>query len=125
MPPLVLCAGMEKERLLRLSFLAMGLGIRVRPVEEARQGQTLAALCGLEAEKPSAAPAKAKGEMLVLAFFEDALLDRFLAALRQNGLAVPLKAVLTPNNSRWTCAALYQELKREAAAFASQRGKQA
>ncbi|MBQ7455445.1 MAG: DUF3783 domain-containing protein [Clostridia bacterium] len=124
MKPLALCVQMEKERLLRLSFLAMGLGVRVKSVDGAKLGQTLGALCGLDEEKPSPAPAQGVGEMLVLAFFEDAQLDRFLAALRQNDLIVPLKAVLTPNNRHWNCAQLYQELKSEAAAFAAQRGKQ-
>ena len=122
--PLLLCIHMEKERALRLSFLAMSLGVRVKLVSEAQQGQRLAALCGLEEEAP-APPAAAVGqEMLVLAFFEDAQIDRLLAALRGSGLGpVALKAVLTEHNRAWDCGRLYRELSMEAAAFAA-RGEE-
>lgn len=123
MRPLLLCIHTEKERALRLSFLAMSLGIRVRLVKEEELGQSLAALCGLE-EGGAAAPAPVGEEMLVMAFFPDGLLDRFLAALRHSGLGpVRLKAVLTEHNRAWTCAQLYSQLSAEAAAFAARKGE--
>ena len=48
MRPLLLCIGMTPERLMRLSFLAMQLGVELRTAGEDQWGQTLAALCGLE-----------------------------------------------------------------------------
>ena len=117
MHPLMLCVHMSKERALRLSFAAMSLGVRVKIVEPDQEGQTLAALCGLE--QPAAKPAKAQvgEEMLVFAFMEDQLLEALLPALRSGIAPVRLKAVLTPDNRGWNCGQLYRELKGEAEAF--------
>ena len=117
MHPLMLCIHMDKERLLRLSFAAMSLGVRVKAVAPEQEGQTLAALCGLEAPADSAPAARVEEEMLVFAFLPDALLERLLPALRSGMPPVRLKAVLTPDNSRWTCARLCRELRGEAEAF--------
>ncbi len=109
---------MEKSRLMRLSFLAMGLGIAVREVMEGDLGQTLGVLCGLDERKAPAPKAQVTEEMLVMAHFPGPLLDRFLLALRQSGMApVRLKAVLTPHNRGWTCGRLCAMLSREAAAM--------
>lgn len=117
MHPLMLCIHMEKEKSLRLAFLAMSLGVAVKTVETSREGQTLGALCGLEPLKAKAPAVLVEDEMLVFAFLPDGTLDRLLPALRSAGLAVRLKAVLTPTNRDWNCGQLYQELKGEAAAF--------
>jgi len=118
MHPLMLCIHMEKERMLRLSFAAMALGVRVKAVKEEETGQTLGMLCGLD-ETVSVPAAKIGGEMLVFAFLPDDLLNRLLPALRADGLPpVRLKAVLTPVNRGWTCGQLYEELRGEAEAFA-------
>ena len=117
MRPLLLCIHMNREKVMRLGFLALSLGADVRPVAEEAQGQTLAALCGLE-EKAARCPAAQVGEeLLVMASFPDALLDRLLPALRAAGLTVRLKAVLTPVNRDWNCGRLYAELRGEASAF--------
>lgn len=122
MHPLLLCIHMEKERFLRLSFVALSLGVRVKRAEENQLGQPLAALCGLQEPLPAAPQAQVGEEMLVLAFFDDALIDRFLQAMRASGLApVRLKAVLTPVNSAWHCGQLYAALSGEAAAL--ERGR--
>ena len=117
MHPLMLCIHMEKEKSLRLAFLAMSLGVAVKTVETSREGQTLGALCGLEPLKAKAPAVQVGEEMLVFAFLPDGTLDRLLPALRSAGLSVRLKAVLTPTNRDWNCGQLYQEPKGEAAAF--------
>ena len=60
-------------------------------------------------------------ELLVMAGLNDKQLDALLLALRRKGVTLPLKAVLTPTNARWTAQALYEELCRERAAFAAAR----
>lgn len=117
MNPQLLCIHMDSGRLMRVSLAALSLGIQVKEVRENQQGQTLAALCGLEKENPAPPPASVGQEMLVMAFFPDGLLDQLLKSLRAGGLTVGLKAVLTPYNRMWNCGRLYEELSREAAAF--------
>ena len=116
MPPLLLIARMAPDRLLRLSMLAGSLGIQVKAVPQAQWGQPIAALCGLEKPVPQPEKAVLAEEIMVMARFPDALIDRFLSAIRQSGLSpVRLKAVLTPYNQGWTLGRLSTVLGREAA----------
>ena len=115
--PTLLCVHMPKERQMRLSFLALSLGVSLREVTEAQQGQPLGALCGLDPLRPLPGPARVEEEMLVMAFFPDPLMDRLLPLLRRDLGGVRLKAVLTPTNRNWTCGMLYAALTQEAAQF--------
>ncbi len=117
MQPLLLCMGMEQNFLMRVSFSALTLGIQVKAIQDDAWGQTLAALCGLEPEKANPPKAAVRGPMLVMAFFDSALMDKLLKSLRDGKQTVRLKAVLTPYNQHWTCERLYQELSQEAAQF--------
>lgn len=115
MQPLLLCICMEQNQLMRISFLASALGIRVKAVREAEWGQTLGMICGLDTPSSGTTAGKAGGPMLVMAFFQDSLMDKLLRELRANGQSVRLKAVLTPYNRHWTCQELYRQLSMEAA----------
>ena len=117
MKPTLLCIRMEPGRLMRISLIAGSLGISVREVKEEQTGQTLEALLGLAPPRPAAGK-KIGGEMAVLAFCPDGLMDELFQAIRKNGMERPkLLAVLTPTNRSWTCERLYRELKKEAAAL--------
>ena len=118
MNPLLLCARMEPGKLLRLSMIAGALGITVKEVKEEQAGQRLEALCGLSPLGPAVKKAKIGGEMAVMAFFPDKLMDALFAAIRKNGLERPrLMAVLTPTNRAWTLERLYDELQKEYASL--------
>ena len=122
MNPLLLCAHMEPGRLLRLSMIAGSLGIQVKEVKDEQAGQRLEALCGLSALVPAAQKTKIGGEMAVMAFFPEKLMDALFDAIRKNGLEKPrLMAVLTPTNRMWTLERLYQELQKEYAAMNARR----
>lgn len=122
MNPLLLCAHMEPGRLLRLSMIAGALGIRVKEIKEEQAGQRLEALCGLSPLCPAGKKAKIGGEMAVIAFFPEKLMDALFDAIRKNDLERPrLMAVLTPTNRTWTLERLYQELQREYAALTAQK----
>ena len=114
MKPLLLCVHMEPVRLMRISLLAASLGIAVREVKEEQWGQTLEALCGPKPAGPAGRKANIGGEMAVMAFFPEGLIDALSLAIRKNGLERPrLMAVLTPTNRSWTCERLYRELQKE------------
>ena len=117
MEPTLLCVAMEPGRVMRLSLLALSMGIQVKEIKEESWGQPLGALCGLDQERSHPPRVKVGEEMLVFAFLPDDMLDNLLPALRSAGLGVRLKAMLTPTNRNWNCGQLYQELKGEAAAF--------
>ena len=118
MNPLLLCARMEPGRLLRLSMIAGALGITVKEVKDDRWSQRLETLCGLKPMGPAGKKAKTGGEMAVMAFFPEKLMDALFDAIRKNGLERPrLMAVLTPTNRAWTLERLYGELQKEYAAL--------
>ncbi len=118
MKPLLLCAGMEPGRLMRVSLIAGSLGITVREAKEDQWGQRLEALCGLKEDRLSGGKAQTGGEMAVMAFFPDKLIDALFDSLRKNSLERPrLMAVLTPTNRTWTLERLYRELQKEYAAL--------
>ena len=74
----------------------------------------LAGIIGFEKKKEIYMGPELAGEMLVLSGLDDRAIDAFLAAWKEQGLQpVSLKAVLTPNNIRWTPPALFAELQRE------------
>ena len=114
MKPLLLCAHMEPGRLMRISLIAGSLGIAVREAIEDQWSQTLEALCGLRESNKARGKAQIDGEMAVMAFFPDKLMDALFDSLRKNGLERPrLMAVLTPTNRTWTLERLYRELQME------------
>ncbi len=118
MNPLLLCARMEPGRLLRLSLIAGALGITVKEVKEEQAGQRLEALCGLKPLALAGKKARIGGEMAVMAFFPEKLMDALFDAIRKNGLERPrLMAVLTPTNRAWTMERLYGELQKEFSAL--------
>ena len=112
--PLLLCIHMPPDRQMRLSFLALSLGARFKAIPPDQLGQPLGALCGLDPPLARPAPCAVGEEMLVMAFFPDALMDRLLSLLRADLGGVRLKAALTPHNRTWTCGMLFAALCREA-----------
>ena len=101
-------------RMAALQALCGRLGVRLRPVSPVE--------CTLPLGRLPAVPLPAgpavmpfPEEMLLMAFFPDALCDAFLAGLRAAGLApVRRKAVLTPSNALWDSRELYRAMSEEA-----------
>ena len=124
MKPLILVFNIPAEKLAKLRFTCMRLGIRVCPVETADYGQSIGALCGMADRSDAPAPqATFEEDMLVMANFTQQLASRFLAALKQGRLPIRLKAVVTPTNALWNPVELYKELSAEREAIA--RGAEA
>lgn len=114
MRPTILTFHMTADRLAKLRFLCMKLGIALKDVPEEDAGQRISALCGLTPREDAPAAAPVPEEMIVLCHMNDGQVNRFLQTARQLRLApVALKAVLTPTNAEWSPARLYAELRQE------------
>lgn len=101
-----------KEAQLRL--VCESLRINVRSVMESELHLPIGRLVGCDVSGGDIVPSSFDGEMLVMAHFSQALLDRFLQTYRQAGIEpVPLKAILTEHNQNWSSVALYRELQKE------------
>ena len=98
-----------------LDKVCAGAGVRLRTVKEEDLGRTVAALCGLPGAEEgglNAGPADPT-PALVLWGLDRKGLDAFLDRLKEAGVRIPLKAVVTDTNRAWTFAALLEELHAE------------
>ena len=98
-------------------------------VEDAAKEKQLSALCrelhltARRLTKVNANVQKAPAgyklpEVLIFSGFAGEMLDVFLAAYKKAGIApIPLKAVRTEHNDKWSLYALCEELRREHAAM--------
>ncbi len=122
--PTVLAFNMSPDALSRLRFACARSGAVVRPVAPQEYALPLGVLCGMTpapADVPAPGPAF-YDEMLVMAFFTGAQVNRLLASMKQLRLRpVALKAVLTPTNAEWPCAQLRDELMKEREALSQHR----
>lgn len=120
METLVYYAAGNEEKEKRMERLAKKLGAEFRavyPIQTGQQVGFLAGLAGYAERKLSLLelPPRIEEEMLILNGFAGKKLDALLAALREEKLTVPLKAVVTEHNVGWTLAALYAEIVEERA----------
>ena len=127
METLVYYAAGNEEKEKRMERLAKKLGAGFRAVYPIQTGQQVGFLAGLSgyAEKKLSLlelPPRIEEEMLILNGFAGKKLDALLAALREEKLTVPLKAVVTEHNVSWTLAALYAEIVEERAEMMKRTG---
>lgn len=102
------------ERAQQVKTVLVCMGARIRNIAAADFAQTVGfalgradfAQCADTAEVP-------EQPMLVLDGFTSKRLDVLLRELRQHGVSVPYKAIVTEHNLPWTLRALYDELVRE------------
>lgn len=123
MQPTLLIYHFSAKRAAKLRMLTMRLGIRVRTVETQEYLTPIRVLVQpheVQAERYDGAGFSE--ELLVMAYFSQALLDTFLRQLRAAMPPVALKCVLTDTNAHWNSLQLRDELVAEHAAM--QRGAQ-
>lgn len=106
----------DPSRQKKLKMLLLGMKIRAKVISADLYEQPIGTLAGLKDIPPAPVPPKMPSmteEMLIMCHFPEALLNRFLPALRKNDLRIPLKAMLTPTNAAWSSYQIYDELRLE------------
>ena len=117
MNPTVLLYNLPLGAQIQIEALCREIGANPVTVEKARQGLTLGALVGLLPEVIHRE--QVPGQMLVLAYFDQEMLDAFLQGLRRRQVPpIPRKAMLTLTNTAWTGPQLYENLSQEMAEMA-------
>ncbi len=112
--PTILTFNLNDNRLSKLRFICMKLGLVVKPVPAEALCQPISALCGLSAPVEASPAETFPEEMLIFCHMDNAAVNRFLQTAKQLRYApVALKAILTPTNAEWTPVQLCQELKQE------------
>lgn len=126
---LVLLYGLEEtqERGRALRQLLAGLKVPVKTVTADMLGQTVgwcAQFPGFARKEDAGAAQKPEaGEAMVLSGMTRKRLDQLLLAMRDKGINVPLKAMVTAHNMSWTFGELLTELQRERDAIRAQAKK--
>ena len=125
--PTILAMNIQPEKLGKLRFLCLRLGIGVRIVEQRAFGCTVGDLVAGNGTPVRGKWAPFEDEMLVMAYFRPGMLDAFLGGFREMSIApIPLKAMLTQTNAAWTRERLHTALKEEheqMAALRKQNGR--
>ena len=98
--------GGERAQQVKTVLVCMGARIRNIAAADFALGRAGFAQCADIVEAP-------EQPMLVLDGFTSKRLDVLLRELRQQGVSVPYKAIVTEHNLPWTLRALYDELVRE------------
>lgn len=96
--------------------LLQRFGIAARAVSSADAGCQVAHLCGVQGASAAAlllfVPDDAYPPALILHAVPPATRDALLAALRRQGVQIPLKAVVTQTNQKWPLYQLLQQLQK-------------
>lgn len=118
MIPSALLYNLEGDAGAPLRALCGKLGILWKDVAPADYGRPLGELAGLTGDPAPAASGAAirapfREPMLVMVNLLRPQFDALLAGMREQGISIPLKAVLTPTSVRWDSYQLHDELARE------------
>lgn len=113
---MILVYGMKKEKEAEVKDLAKSLGHEIRTVEQRLYGESLGYVAGITGFKRGISGEMQKplgNEMMVFSGFAREDLDPFLNGMKERGIGVALKAMLTPYNIHWNSRQLYEELVKE------------
>lgn len=104
----------DHDRLKKLKNICASLKIRVRQVKKEEYLRPVFQLLGDRKMEQSQkyTGEELTGEMLVMAVNRERI-DAVLHALKREGISIPYKAVVTPDNGWWNSLQLYRELQRE------------
>ena len=112
----ILCYNVDDRTVRALSELVVRLGVKVVSVPAEAFSQPIAVVAsGLSIDaNPLVAPTF-KESVAVFVSMPDVMLDVVLSAMREKGIRISLKAILTPYNASWDANTLYAELLRDRA----------
>ncbi len=112
--------GEETSLGLRLRTVLAGLGISARNVADSQLNEKVGYLAGREGYEPSEEPYTGEGadvQFMLMANFPEALLDRFLASMTENGISIGHKAVTTDYNVEYAFHELIDDIAEEHQTF--------
>ena len=112
---IILFYGLAPQKEEKLLKALADLQLPARKLEERPLPVTIGRLTEEEGWEEGAAPGEEapEEEALIMSGLTSRRLDELLTALRQAGVSIPLKAMVTPTNRGWTLLALLKELRLE------------
>lgn len=111
----------EKTAVTEKAAASLGMKCIVIPADKA--GESLGFLAGYNGFTSNGSSVTAEGECVIFSGITGKRLDQLLKAMREAGLNIPLKAIVTAHNQSKSVEWLLEELKKEHEAM--MRAKQA
>ena len=124
MNPTVLSFNIPAAQAAAVQAAAARIGAAVIAVPQADYRQSVGAVLGILPRANEVCLSPFYEPMLIMAGLVRDDMEQFLDILKENGVHIPYKAVLTPTNLTWRCDALVEELKKEHAQIKRMREKQ-
>ncbi len=109
----VLCYNFTDERFEKIDSISRKQGLKIKRPGKEDLKKPVGELVGLQSVETDSKDVDFSDELLVLYGFPGTELDKFLKALRNNGLDIPYKAMVTETNKSWTAAELAKQIKEE------------
>lgn len=123
----LICYGFTGDRFQQLKAIAEDQGVGLRPVGDENLDKTVESLLlppdQLDNSQVQEIPSQGGYEYLLFAMDSQEKLYHFLDSLHEEGLYVPLKAGLTPNNIHWKLSYLIDQNREEHEYFQAQEKK--
>lgn len=111
------------EKAAKLEETANSLNMKHVPIPEDKAGETVGFLAGYGGFSSNGTAVSADGECVIFSGISSKRLDVLLKAMREMGLDIPLKAVVTQHNQNKSVEWLLSELSKEHEAIAKEKGK--
>lgn len=112
-PETVLSYGLEEDASARLEKISGFLGMTYKAVPRDKAGETVGFLAGYGGFNSNGTALSADGQCVIFSGIVSKRLDALLAAMRREGLEIPLKAVVTAHNQSKSLQWLLEELSKE------------
>lgn len=101
------------EKTALLEKTAVSLGMRYITISSDKAGESLGALAGYNGFTFNGSSVTAEGECVIFSGITGKRLDQLLRAMREAGINIPLKAIITAHNQSKSVKWLLEELKKE------------
>lgn len=111
----------EKETLLEEA--AASLNMKHIKIPSDKAGETVGFLAGYGGFASAGTSSVAEGECVIFSGISSKRLDALLKAMRERGIDIPLKAVVTQHNQSKSVEWLLSELSKERAAIEIEKGR--
>lgn len=112
------------EKTEKLEETANSLNMKHVPIPADKAGETVGFLAGYSGFSSNGTEISAEGECIIFSGITSKRLDALLKAMRDGGLDIPLKAVVTQHNQNKSVEWLLSELSKERAAIEKGRKNQ-
>lgn len=112
------------EKAAKLEEAAGSLNMKHVPIPADKAGETVGFLAGYSGFSSNGTEISAEGECVIFSGITSKRLDALLKAMRDRGLDIPLKAVVTQHNQNKSVEWLMSELSKERAAIEKGRKNQ-